>query len=261
LSLKRGGILEKEIRHDEYVKQLLEERKKEVIKMDPINEINIAKGEGLTSPTNYGSTEEGRLFKEYMDQRNLLELGKANEERKRNLTLRRFFKMKKNHQVEIYSKCGQKALYSEGKVNAIGRDFVMITNLKDRTWIPYHAIESANIPFGIPNYSNTHQHFLYDNDLRKKLLQNFGATVSQREELIQQFHEESLRTNLSRWKNTWVEIKYKENNARIGKVKSTTKENIVLKSLGKVYHVPIKEVEVIKTIRFIKIIRKMIWNR
>jgi ribosome maturation factor RimP len=250
--------VKEEIRHDEYVKKLLEAREKEEIRIDPINERNIAKGEGLTSPTNHVTTEETKIFKEYMEQKNLFKLTEAKPHMKKALTLKRFFKMKRNQQVEIYSKAGQKSIYSEGKVNAIGRDFVMITNLKDRIWIPYEKIDSANVPYGIPNYSNTHQHYIYDNDLRTKLLQNFGATVSQREILIQQFHEETLRTNLSRWKNTWVEIKYEENKSHVGKVLETSKKTVTLKGFRHVYHIPLNKIEMIETIRFLKILTSFI---
>lgn len=247
-----------EIRHEEYVKQLLEARKKEVIKLDPINQRNLAKGEGLTSPTSNGTTEETRILKEYMEQRNLIKVSEADPTRKKALTLKKFFKMKRNQQVEIYSKNGNKSIYTEGKVNAIGRDFVMITNLKNRFWIPYRVIDSANIPFGIPTYSNTHQHYLYDNNLRKKILQNFGATVSQKETLIQQFHEESLQTNLSRWKNSWVEIKYSENHVQYGKILETSKNTVILKRFKKIYHIPLKGIEIIETIRFLDVFIRLV---
>ena len=86
----------------------------------------------------------------------------------------------------------------------------MLTNLKKRIWIPYTAIESATIPFGFPSYSNTHQHFIYDNQLQQKLVLQFGETVAKREALIQQFFEESLQTNLNSWKGMWVEVKTAE---------------------------------------------------
>lgn len=243
-----------EVRHAGYVKNLLEARGKEEIRIDSINERNIANGEGLTSPTNFVTTEETKIFKEFMEQKNLFKLTEARPHMKKALTLKRFFKMKRNQQVEIYSKANQKTIYSQGKVNAIGRNFVMITNLKDRIWIPYEKIESANVPYGIPNYSNTHQHYIYDNDLRKKLLQNFGATVSQREILIQQFHEETLRTNLSRWKNTWVEIKIGENKSHFGKIHETSKQSVTLKRFKQQYSIPLQKIEMVNTMRFFKIL-------
>ena len=246
--------MKEEVRHDVYVKKLLEARDNEKIILDPINERNIAKGEGLTSPTNLVTTEETKIFKEYMEQKNLFKLSDAKPNMKKALTLKRFFKMKRNQQVEIYYQVNQKSTYSQGKVNAIGRDFVMITNLKDRIWLPYEKIEAANVPYGVPNYSNTHQHYIYDNELRMKLLQNFGATVSQREVLIQQFHEETLRTNLSRWTNTWVEIKYDENKSHIGRIQATTKDFVMLKGFRQMYSIPLKKIEIVKSMRFFKIL-------
>ncbi|MHA6250879.1 hypothetical protein [Oceanobacillus sp. CAU 1775] len=246
-----------EIRHDAYVKELLEQRKKEEATKDPINERNLAKGEGLTSPTNLATTEETKVFKQYMDQKNLFQVTEARPHLKKALTLKRFFKMKRNQQVEVYHQVHGESQYTEGKVNAIGRDFVMITNLKNRIWIPYEKIDSANVPYGIPNYSNAHQHYIYDNDLRMKLLQNFGATVSQREILIQQFHEETLRTNLARWKNTWVEVGCDDGKKFFGKIDETTKESITLRGWKHRLSVPLNRVELVKSLRFLKIITQI----
>ncbi len=247
----------KEIRHDEYVRKLLEDRKKETIKMDPVNARGIEKGEGITSPASNLSTEETRLLKEYMKQKNLLKVTEADTTRKKTLTLKKFLKMKRNQQVEVYSNHGDKHIYTEGKVNAVGRDFVMLTNLKDRVWIPYHAVHSANIPYGIPNYSNTHQHFLYDNNLREKLLYDFGATVSKREVLLQQFNEESLRTNLNRWKGTWVEVKYGDSQKCFGKIIETTKEHVIIATLNKKIQISLNQLAYIETLRFLQILSKL----
>ena len=177
------------LRLDEYMKNLMQKRESEPKPKD--------KGKGnLSSPIGATSTEEIRLFSEYMDQANLRSITEASPKRKRPLILKKFFKMKRNQQVEIYSNKGDESIHTSGKVTAIGRDFVMVTNLKDRIWIPYQHIESANIPTGVPTYENSHQNFIYDNDLRKKLLTNFGEVVSKRDVYIQQFYEETLQTNL-----------------------------------------------------------------
>lgn len=244
-----------EIRHDEYVKKLLENRKKEIIKMDAINQRNLSKGEGLTSPTSNLSTEETRLLREYMDQKNIVKISEAAPSLKKELNLKKFFKMKRKQQVEVYSFHGEELKYTEGKVAAVGRNFVMLTDLKDRIWIPYKKIDSANIPYGIPNYSNTHQHYIYDNNLRDKLLYDFGATVSKRDTLMQQFNEETLHTNLDRWKSSWVEVYFGENEKRVGELIDVSKEQVKLKVWKSEYEIRLSEINYIHTIRFLHVIK------
>ncbi|MEH7238323.1 hypothetical protein [Bacillus sp. JJ1562] len=244
------------IRLDEYTKKLLEEREKEVIKRDPINEENIAKGIGLTSPTSAVSTEETRILMEHIMQKNLFNTSKSQPHKKKILVLKKFFKMKRNQQVEVYSAIGEQTKLTIGKVAAIGRDFVMITNLKDRIWIPYTAIDSANIPYGIPSYSNSHQHYLFDNDLRTKLITNFGATVASRDTLVQQFYEESLRTSLKSWKGSWVEV-FLEKESISGKITDTNDENLTLSLLNKKIEIPLKEILYIETLRFLQILIRL----
>lgn len=240
----------KEMRMDEYNRLLLEQREKETRKKDIINQINLTKGEGLTSPTTSTSTEDTRLFMEYTDRANLLNISKSKPEIGKVLALRKFFKTKRNQQVEIYSTCGDKPNYLEGKVSAVGRDFVMITNLKERLWIPYSVIDSANIPFGVPNYSNSHQHYIFDNNLRKNLVSNFGATVSKKDTLRQQFYEETLYTNLSTWKGTWVEVIHGSNKKAIGKIVNAEKTDLLVRSYRNEEVILLSDIHLIKTIRF-----------
>ncbi|WP_216667917.1 hypothetical protein [Sporosarcina jiandibaonis] len=141
--------------------------------------------------------------------------------------------MKRNQQVVITSVCNEEAnVMTEGKVSTIGRDFVMVTNLKKRIWIPYAAIESATISFGYPTYSDSQQHFIYDNQLQQKLVLQFGDTVTKREELVRQFFEESLQTNLQTWKGVWVEVRTSKN-FYFGKMKKTTKKELILTFFNK----------------------------
>ncbi|WP_052737714.1 hypothetical protein [Bacillus sp. SA1-12] len=245
---------------NEYRKDLLERRMLEPRKEDIINDFNNQNGYGFTSPTSSKSTEETRLLMEYIDRANMFNISEKDEKRGKNLKLRKFFKSKRNQQVEIYFKCGSKSLYKEGKVSTIGRDFVMITNLKDRTWIPYSVIESANIPYGIPNYSNTHQHFLFDNNLRKKLVLQFGETVSKRDILKQQFFEETLQTNLQTWKETWVAVYLDEKTKRIGKISYSTNQQLTLHAFKEDEHVNLEEIKYIETIRFLSLFTHFLKN-
>lgn len=249
---------ERRIRFNEYLEKLKEDRRNEKRKEDIINEFNLKKGEGITSPASLTSTEENRLLMEYMSRSNIFEITERNKERGKILRLMRFFRSKRNQQVEVYSKCGEESLYTEGKVSAIGRDFVMLTNLKDRIWIPYAAIESANIPYGMPNYSNTHQHFIYDNDLQYNLIYNFGETVSKRDVLKQQFYEESLETNLATWNNTWVEVFLVDGETVIGKLEKSSDKEVVLKKFRHEQTVSINKVKYIKTLRFFRLFMRMV---
>ncbi|WP_226682944.1 hypothetical protein [Sutcliffiella horikoshii] len=244
---------------DDYRKNLMEKRQQEMMKEDIINEFNVKKGLGSTSPTSGATTEATRLLMEYIDRANMFTISKHNEASGKLLTYRKFFKSRRNQQVEVYFKCGSKSIYKEGKVSAIGRDFVMLTNLRDRNWIPYRVIKSANIPYGIPNYSNTHQHFIFDNNLRQKLLFQFGETVSRRDLLKQQFFEESLITNLETWKETWVVIFLDEGSRRVGKIKEIKDQLLKMEFLGKSMVIPVKEIQYIETIRALTVISE-IWK-
>ncbi|MCA0986778.1 hypothetical protein [Guptibacillus algicola] len=239
------------IRMSEYTSRLLEARKKEVVNVDVVNEFRLRKENLLSSPTTATSTEETRLFMEYMTLHNLLNISKGDKEKGKLLTLKQFFKSKRNQQVEVYLKNRiNEIAYLEAKVSAIGRDFVMLTNLTRRYWIPYTSIESANIPYGIPNYSNAHQHYLYDNNLRQKLLRNFGETVSKRDALRQQFYEETLQTNLNYWQSTGVEINLSDGNKTVGKILRSQDGLLVLKSLLNEMKIPIEEIQLLKSLRF-----------
>ncbi|MDQ0230442.1 hypothetical protein J2S19_001698 [Metabacillus malikii] len=243
------------IRLKEYRELLLKKKAQEEIKIDVINELNLQRGQGLTSPTSGTSTEETRLLMEYIDRANIFNISKRDEQRGKILKYRKFFKSKRNQQVEIYFKCGKEVIYKEGKVSTIGRDFVMLTNLRDRIWIKYDVITSANIPFGIPNYSNTHQHYLYDNQLRKKLLTQFGQIVSKRDILKQQFYEESLQTNLLAWEDTWLIIHTNEHDRKIGKLHQLEAGMVTLSVFNKRETVMLQDIYYIETIRFINILR------
>lgn len=243
---------------DEYRKELLERVERETPKEDIINEFNLRNGQGITSPTTPSTTEETRLLMEYIDRANMFNLSERDEKRGKILKLRKFFKSKRNQQVEIYAKCGTESLYKVGKVSTIGRDFVMLTTLKERIWIPYSSIESANIPYGIPNYSNTHQHFLYDNNLRSKLVLQFGETVAKRDQLKQQFFEESIQTNLEAWKDTWVVVYLDTDLKKLGKISSCKDGKLILTFFGEFSHMNVKDLKYIETIRLLTIFNHLI---
>jgi hypothetical protein len=224
---KGGSLLKTGMRHSDYLKNLLEDRKNEVRNLDPIHEV----GNQITSPPSATPLEENKIIAEYLEQKNLQTLANAVPEFKKTLILKKFFKMKRNQEVIVYIEHQGTTKETSGKVNAIGRDFVILTNLKDRIWIPYKTILTANSPSGVPTYENAHQNFIYDNDLKRKLTTNFGETVAKRDVLIHQFFEESLRGNLERWKGVWVKAVTPEETVW-GKIVSVTEESVLLQSVS-----------------------------
>ena len=212
----------------------------------------------FSSPTSAVSLEETRILTEYNSQKNLFNVVNRDETRRKPLMLKQFFKMKRNQQVVVSSVIEKDVnVTTEGKVATIGRDFVMLTNLQKRIWIPYTAIESANIPFGFPSYSNTHQHFIYDNQLQQKLVLQFGETVAKREALIKQFFEESLQTNLHSWRGTWVEVKTAEK-AFFGKITKTTKKELYLQLFKTEKVIPLSDIRYVSTIGLFPLWKKVL---
>ena len=211
----------------------------------------------FTSPTSAVSSEETRVLTEYIHQKNLFKITKKDEILQKSLMLKQFFKMKRHQQVVVSSFIKDETVKTEGKVATIGRDFVMLTDLKKRFWIPYTAIESATIPFGYPTYSDSQQNFIYDNQLQQKLVLQFGETVAKREALIRQFFEESLQTNLDTWKGIWVEVKT-DQKIHFGKIKNTTKKELFLTSIKKEKKVQLNEVRYLSTVRWFSVLRNLL---
>ena len=206
-----------------------------------------------SSPTSAVSEEETRILTEFNHQKNWFKLVNLYEPHRMTLTLKKFFKSKRNQQIVISSRSTEgETVTTEGKVDTIGRDFVMLTNLKKRIWIPYAAIESANIPFGFPTYSNTQQYHLYDNQLQQKLTQRFGETVAKRDELVKQFFEESLQTNLSSWIGVWVEVKT-ETGSTLGKLTLTTVDGVTVNYFKTEKVIPLSAIRSVQTVDLVSI--------
>lgn len=211
-------------------------------------EDSLVSSQAFSSPTSAVSEEETRILTEYMNQKNLFQVTNQDETRRKPLVLKQFFKMKRNQQVVVSSVIeNDVTMTTEGKVATIGRDFVMLTNLHKRTWIPYTVIDSANIPFGYPTYSNPHQHFIYDNQLQQKLVLQFGETVAKKDVLIRQFFEETLKTNLRSWKGIWVEVKTADN-LHYGKIKETTKKELYLQLWKTQSVIPLSGIRFVSTV-------------
>lgn len=212
----------------------------------------------FTSPTSAVSSEETRILTEYINQQNLFIVAGRDETRRKPIVLKQFFKIKRNQQVVISSIIeNDVVVMTEGKVAAIGRNFVMLTDLQKRIWIPYTAIDSAAIPYGFPTYSNSQQHFIYDNQLQQKLVLQFGETVAKREVLARQFFDESLRTNLLLWSGLWVEVKTAESSL-IGKIKSATKKELMLQIFKTEISIPLNEIRYVSTIRLLPLWKQLV---
>ncbi|WP_062049321.1 hypothetical protein [Bacillus sp. JCM 19034] len=166
--------------------------------------------------------------------------------------MRKFFKHKRNQQVEIYT-IGENPLQIVGKVNTIGRNFVTVTSLKDRIWIPFSRIESAKVPYGLPEVSSSHQHFVYDEELRKKLITQFSQTVIAKDILLQQFFEETLETNLQTWKDTRVEI-MTEDMEYIGKIIHSNDGKVEINGLKGSQSILLSDITLIKTVRLFHVL-------
>lgn len=213
--------------------------------------------QSLSSPDSAVSLEETRILGDFIKQQNMFKIIEQDESRRKTLTLKMFFKKRRDQQVVVTSVINNNTLTTEGKVGAVGRDFIMLKNVRNRIWIPYTAIESANIPFGYPAYSNTHQHHIYDNKLQQKLVLQFGKTVASREALVQQFFEESLRTNLKSWLGTWIKVKAGQREV-YGKLSNITKNKVSLQLFQKEKNILLKDIQYISTVRFYDLCKRTI---
>ncbi|MCM3664966.1 hypothetical protein M3204_11155 [Mesobacillus subterraneus] len=234
------------MRHSDYIKVLLDKRKDEIRQIDPIHEV----GDRITSPPGATPLEESRFMIEYMEQKNLHTVVTAKPDMKKPLLLKKFFKMRRNQEVIVYILSKGDTSEITGKVSAIGRDFVMLTSLKDRIWIPYNTIQSANVPAGVPTFDSAHQNFIYDNDLKRKLTTNFGETVAKRDVLVQQFFEETLMTNLGRWRGVWVKVITIEN-TYWGKIISATDKSVMIKPLTDPIEIELNQITHIYSMRLL----------
>lgn len=217
------------------------------------NHPELKKDEGYTSPASTLPLHELKILQEYIHNVNLQSLGNTLPSYKKQLTLLKFFKSKKNQIVEVYSRNGDEVIHTVGKVNIVGRNFVVVKTLFTRIWIPFASIHSTKSPFGLPDIPTTHQHIVFDEELRRKLLTNFGAVVSGKEALRQQFFEELLETNLKNWKGTKLTIY--AGKVSSGKVRDVHSGKLYLKKDD--IEIPIAQINYIKKARFIFSIQRL----
>jgi hypothetical protein len=236
--------MKKKMRLDQYIKQF-----KDIELVDKT--IEDEKPE-LTSPYSAMSDEELRVFLPYMHRQNVFLVTKNIPDRKKTLILRSFFRTKRNQvvTVKLNNSCLEKKLNSDhiqGKVSAIGRDFVLLTTIRKKIWIPYTNIKSANIPNGMPDYANNYQHVIYDNKLKDKLLKHFSNTVLNRDDLVQQFYEESLVTNLKKWVGIHVQVR-STSGLITGKLIEINEKFAVIKHFTRKKQVALSAINMIETV-------------
>lgn len=247
----------KEPKHlDQYLRELREKREREIISEDAANELSAQRGQGLTSPAAEVSTEELKLLKESIMVQNLSRMGQALPARRRAMMLRTFFKHKRNMTVEVFVRVGEHPLDTLGKVTAVGRDFVGLSTLRERLFIPYAAIESARVPFGTPDVSYTHQHLILDEKLRRQLLTSFGETVAKREELVRQFFEESLETHLQGWTGTRAEV-IAEGRSLAGTLRGAQGGVLTVKTRNGPVKIPLAKITLLRTLRLLAALRHL----
>ncbi|HDR7598898.1 hypothetical protein CN957_06315 [Bacillus cereus] len=204
--------------------------------------------EGYTSPASALPTHELKMLQEYMHGANLKVLGECLPERKQVMMLMKFFKHKRYQRVEVFSNRGGSSLHTVAKVNEIGRDFVVLTTLMERIFIPYTAIQNANIPYAIPNISTSHQHLIYDENLRKKLMLQFGKTVAEQVNLKQQFFEEAFMNHLQLWEDTYIKL-YDKKEVYTGRITKVTNEHVYLKKRSNTQEIAIRDITYINIMR------------
>ncbi len=216
------------------------------------NNPELKKDDRYTSPASSLPLHELKMLQEYIHSANLQNLGTLRPNYKQQMILIKFFKSKKNQLVEVYSRNGEEVIHTVGKVSVVGKNFVMLRTLFKRFWIPYSVIHSTKSPFGIPDVPGTHQHTVVDEELRRKLLTNFGVTVAGKEELKQQFFEELLETNLKSWKGT--KLKIFSDQVIIGKISDIHSGKVFLKDNRSI---PINKINYIQQFRFISFFEKL----
>lgn len=206
--------------------------------------------QNFSSPSSVYSSEEVRIYNEYRDHSNLMNIAKCVPDRKKVLFLKKFLKSKWNQEVTITLSSTQ---VIEGKVGAVGRDFVMLWNSFRRIWIPYNSIRSSNIPIGYPTYTNSHLYILYDNRLRESLLSRFGETVAKRSELRNLFYEEALTTHLQSIIGVNIEIRGEKQIT--GKLTECSKEGVKIRHRGYEYFIAFQDIKLIETKGFFNMIK------
>ncbi|PLT32003.1 hypothetical protein [Bacillus sp. V5-8f] len=230
----------------------------------------LQKENGYTSPPSSMPAHELKLLREYMHGINLKQLGESLPNNKKNMLLVRFLKGRRNQQVNVHTKVRDNVIEILGRVSEVGRDFTALTTVTERFWIPYAAIESAGVPYGISDMPNSHQQVIYDESLRRKLLTEFSTTLLKNDVIRRQFYEETLEVHLQSWKGIKIRI-YTKGEVYKGKLVKITSGRLTVKGRKGNHTIPMDEIHLIKRstplqllpifIRWLKESFSRIWNK
>ncbi|MFI2859163.1 hypothetical protein ACH6EH_18865 [Paenibacillus sp. JSM ZJ436] len=194
---------------------------------------------------------ELKVLQEYIHQQNIQIIGNVNPKRRKDIMLSQFFKTHKTQTVKVIRKSsllGDQGLIA--KTEAVGRDFVILTTLLRRYWLPFQAIVSAEQPFDQANVPHQpHQQVVYDDELKQKIMLCFGKTVGQKEFLKQQFFDQTFAGHLKVLLNNRLTV---ETDTQREKVKLTEvgTKGITMLHQGKESFAPWKDIVSIEKQRF-----------
>ncbi|MFC4354227.1 hypothetical protein ACFO0S_03960 [Chryseomicrobium palamuruense] len=203
--------------------------------------------ESYPSPAGRGTSEEIILRKRYIELANIFLQLKYNPEKGKILLMQSFLVEKRKQSVEVFY---HNQAVVKGRVQDVGRDYMVLTRYFTKCWIPFSVISEVKLPYGAPEFANTHQYIFFDNQLRRKLLRNFGATVSNRSKLKELFYRETLKTSLSRWKNSRLKVEMLNGLVYSGKLVRSEDEQLLLITNNEEKVILYHEVKIIKKSRF-----------
>lgn len=161
----------------------------------------------FASPASPLPEHELKMLQEYIHHQNVQIIGNVNPGKRQEIMLSQFFKSYKKQTVSVKMKQAEATKNILAKTEAVGRDFVILTTLFSKFWIPFRSIISAEQPYDQVNRSHSqHQQVVYDDVLKNKLLKRFGETVGQKEFLKQQFFDQTLAGHIRSLKKNRVTI-------------------------------------------------------
>jgi len=205
----------------------------------------LKRGDGYTSPPSTMPAHELNLLREYMEGINLKQIGQSLPAYKKPLMLSRFLKGRRNQQTKVHAIISDEVLELLGRVSVVGRDFVALTTVTERYWVPFTAIESASVPYGISDMPNNHQQVIYDETLRRKLLSDFSSTVLKNDVLKRQFYEEALEVHLKAWEGTKITV-FADGKQRKGKLVKVKAGKLTLKHGKELSIINMKDLDLLK---------------
>lgn len=204
----------------------------------------------FSSPASPLPSHELKILQEFIHHQNVQIIGENNPLRRKEIMLSNFFKSHKNQTVKIRVHCREQWREILAKTDAVGRDFVILTTLFTKYWVPFRAIDAAEQPYDQVNIPHQqHQQVVYDDDLKQKILLKFGKTVSQKDVLKQQFFERTLAGYMKSLLKNKMNIETKTSRIR-GNMIDVNPHEIKLKDNNSQYTIEWKDILWIEKQRF-----------